>query len=544
VSRAWVWCGLAVCLSGLGPPPLAAREPLPEMPDYVFVVAPEEENLDVVFFGEKRPTLIRFRAQINGRGFRTAWDEFTGRLYDYLDTDSDRVLAAREARSGRWQQLFADPLPFRVAVPPVPAGDPAALDADPRDGKVSPAELARYLREVLGYEALGVQPGMAPDPRTQSAFVHLDRDGDGALSTAELNAAEELILRVDGDEDEMVVLAELRPYDSPFAGLFDEGNREAGRAPVVAESDPIVPLTSAELRQQVARRLAMKYEAGGFGKTDVTELERFLADPTPSLVIDVQLGRRPQARSTIALASPEDAAGPLAAQVRKLEDDTLVLDLAGVEIHLGLNDSVRDFRRFFAMRFSEADANKDGTLDRKEAEKARFFQMLFDPADRNGDERLSQGELTAYLDRSFDAVESRLMVTAGDSGRSVFDVLDVDRDNRLSRRELRNAARRLKAFDKDGDGRVALAELPRTFALSVGRGPFFRRRGIAFESYDSPPRRPAGVPDDAASWFRHMDRNQDGDVSPREFLGAPDDFRKLDADGDGLIDAREAAKGP
>jgi hypothetical protein len=41
-----------------------------------------------------------------------------------------------------------------------------------------------------------------------------------------------------------------------------------------------------------------------------------------------------------------------------------------------------------------------------------------------------------------------------------------------------------------------------------------------------------------------MDRNHDGDVSAREFLGTAEDFRKLDADGDGLIDAKEAAKGP
>ena len=37
-----------------------------------------------------------------------------------------------------------------------------------------------------------------------------------------------------------------------------------------------------------------------------------------------------------------------------------------------------------------------------------------------------------------------------------------------------------------------------------------------------------------------MDRNRDGDLSPREFLGPRDAFLRLDADGDGLIDAREA----
>ena len=39
-----------------------------------------------------------------------------------------------------------------------------------------------------------------------------------------------------------------------------------------------------------------------------------------------------------------------------------------------------------------------------------------------------------------------------------------------------------------------------------------------------------------------MDRNCDGDVSRREFLGSHDDFQQLDANADGLIDAAEAAK--
>jgi hypothetical protein len=37
-----------------------------------------------------------------------------------------------------------------------------------------------------------------------------------------------------------------------------------------------------------------------------------------------------------------------------------------------------------------------------------------------------------------------------------------------------------------------------------------------------------------------MDRNRDGDVSRREFLGTDEEFRKIDTDGDGLISLQEA----
>ena len=46
------------------------------------------------------------------------------------------------------------------------------------------------------------------------------------------------------------------------------------------------------------------------------------------------------------------------------------------------------------------------------------------------------------------------------------------------------------------------------------------------------------------SWFRKMDRNHDGDVSRREFLGPRAQFDRLDRDRDGLISSDEAGRDP
>ena len=45
---------------------------------------------------------------------------------------------------------------------------------------------------------------------------------------------------------------------------------------------------------------------------------------------------------------------------------------------------------------------------------------------------------------------------------------------------------------------------------------------------------------DAPIWFQKMDRNQDGEVSLREFLGPLSVFHRLDTNGDGRLDVHEA----
>ena len=47
-------------------------------------------------------------------------------------------------------------------------------------------------------------------------------------------------------------------------------------------------------------------------------------------------------------------------------------------------------------------------------------------------------------------------------------------------------------------------------------------------------------PAEGPRWFTRMDRNNDGDLTPREFLGSAADFEQFDRNRDGAIDAAEA----
>ena len=211
-----------------------APKPLPDLPDWVFAVSPEDENLDVLYFGEAGPTFLRFRVRINGRGYRSNWDGFLARLYKFADADDDGILTEAEARRPGWSQLLANPnggfFEFGASSP-APGGRTDGPRAEGRAG------LAGGLLEVRPRRPRAKVPAGGPgsssrtnNPVDQSTFNQLDENRDGALSTAELASAEGLIRRLDVDEDEMLDQGELDPNRNPFAGVFfGDGAPRRGR---------------------------------------------------------------------------------------------------------------------------------------------------------------------------------------------------------------------------------------------------------------------------------------------------------------------------
>ncbi len=93
----------------------------------------------------------------------------------------------------------------------------------------------------------------------------------------------------------------------------------------------------------------------------------------------------------------------------------------------------------------------------------------------------------------------------------------------------------MKPLAKSDSG-LSRQDIPRRLDVSVGQA---QRR---FRNLPGGPagRAVAGKAKAVPLWFQKMDRNQDGDISPAEFVGSDEDFRKLDADGDGLISGEEA----
>ena len=235
--------------------------------------------------------------------------------------------------------------------------------------------------------------------------------------------------------------------------------------------------------------------------------------------------------------NPRKRVMPLAGKVQRVDPAALAFSFG--DAHIGLATSDQQFRQFprqfYEQQFNQADTAKKGVVDRKQAMTAQFFGQIFDLVDRDTDGKVTRKELKAYLDMQTEGSGCRLQLTITDEGRSLFDLLDDNGDSRLSIRELRTGWSRMKALAKSDSG-LSRQDIGRRLDVSVGQaqrrvrppagrtgGPTIARRMLA------PP-----------LWFQKMDRNNDGDISPREFVAGDEAFRKLDTDGDGLISREEA----
>jgi Ca2+-binding EF-hand superfamily protein len=201
----------------------------------------------------------------------------------------------------------------------------------------------------------------------------------------------------------------------------------------------------------------------------------------------------------------------------------------------------------YIAEFKRADTDGNGYLDEKEAMQSPLFRNTFKLMDLDGDGKLYEKEVRQYL-AAMESLEASvanagITLNVSDRGRGLFDLLDTDRDGRLSVREMRQIKQKFLALDRDGDGCLSRTEVPRDLRVSFSptrNGDDFATQFVLVQQGGFTPDRGPRAEAKGPLWFRKMDRNGDGDVSRREWLGTEEEFRKIDTDGDGLISLEEA----
>lgn len=555
------------------------------------VRAAERDVQDFVYLGDTGPLLVRLHVRIDGKPLVDVWSDFMGRLFAYLDVDGDGVLSKTEAER-------VPPIPVLFNNGPAIGGQrpnvAAAIDSN-HDGKITREEMADWYRrngagpfqfrtaapvtenrvQVVFYGQAGP---LSADALNAKFFTLLDTDKDGKLSRAELARAPVVLRKIDLDDDEMVSILEMSGNMGGEVEQVIALRRQELDLARRANSGPLLLVNSRGANRELAQRLLNHYgrkdqktpakkltredlglDEASFKqldrdedrKLDYQELARF-AQRDPDLVLHIRLGKKTDKEAAIEIVQEKDCPSPLAKSIRPGSDGSLLLELGNVQIELGSSNTPQPALRLnqrYLAQFNMDDRDNNGYLDPKEAMQSRLYRNLFQLMDRDGDGKLFEREVVAYLDRmkelQDDAFHSCASLAIRDQGRGLFNLVDANSDGRLGVRELRQMEKLIDQLDRDGDGQISRVEIPRKYRVDVRRGPaignpsairgvIVRRMGMNNEP-DLPER---GGP----RWFQKMDRNHDGDVSRREFLGTDAAFRQIDRDGDGLLSVEEAKR--
>lgn len=528
----------------------------------------DSDAQDLLFFGPLRPLWIRLHVTIDGKGFRDVWRANVSQLFADADTDHDGKVPLGKPAS-KPDQSPAESIANLATQAAVYLGQDVAaaqagLEQLAREHGAALAfdDFEEYFRRIA--PPLSLVVGAGRTSAGQALFPLLDANGDQQLTADELNAAEARLRGRDFDDNESLTRAEL--VDAPNTSLAAVAQAVEERQSSPLPTAGPFALLDRTPGETIARAMLAEYDRDGNGRLSTSgaaaeitptagqlvrldgaagdelaakQLAQFRGG-APDLELKIELGKVSLTSRRLGGArSRRPAAGATpAARLKQRPDGSWDVTLDDAHLYLRRNNRDPAKNADTGPGFSTFDADNNGYLDAKELAAATNLPGDFESIDTDRDGKVFAGEFNAYIDRRNRASSVRLLLEVFDQGQELFDQLDENRDYRLSTRELQAAAEAIGKIDANHDGRLSAGEIPQQVVLELSRntpgGAVAERRSIRGGD------RVRVVAKRGPSWFQKMDRNDDGEVSPREFLGASDLFERFDRDRDGVIDVNEA----
>lgn len=501
------------------------------------------DHIDIAILGGTCPLHIRLHMTVGNKPYADAWRASLERWFRFLDRNDDGILSETELELAPSAAALLQGMRQGNIVYATGLGIPAGNFGEKRSARLEDL-VAYYRANGAGPVAVTLSASMG-DTVSDLLFGMLDKNKYGKISRAECEDAARLVKQLDADDDETVSLAEF----SAAAAVRSFGGGLRPTPPGLTAQHVVL------LDQPASRSVLLnRYDRNGDGGLDAKELPlapRHFArlDVNGDGTIDLQeleglKNLPPDAEWSAAWPGPAAVGEMMMSKdnapghaERLAADD---LDLQFIAVPRNPAARMASPAQFLMQTFKAADTANRGFVAVADlnAPQLRFLKQMARILDRDADERITQQEVQELVDLQNAGLDCHFTLSFADQGRALFAALDIDRDGRLSQRELRSAWKRLAALDKNGDDALAPEEISRQCTLVAGPSsqvalvrPGFNQTGIP-----QPRRYPPGTP----NWFVKMDANADGEISPREFLGPTADFTRLDTDRDGFLSHREA----
>ena len=498
----------------------------------------------IVALASTGPILIDVSANIGGKSLDEAAAAATGRAVAQIAKDLEKPWS--------WAKLLDHPLIGSGWLGNlVPEGEQReqliGMYNKDGDDEVDDDELSAFLTRGLAREAafrftdIGFAPGTTA---SRSPWEQLDSNRDSSLDKSEIADIPTVAARFDLNEDRIISLAEM------------QSNRSTQSSEMMGSSSFLDTKSAIEVRvdqkpRQVAQQLLEHYTILGsisrvqwpswsdtkWNEFDVDGDQQITSDELeqittvkPDLDIRIQFQINAEAGCTMSATAGAESNLTWTSRLEtagQASSNSVVLAVVVTDSYAAANRA--------SLRGQLTNALSNPQIAIVVRNQLKLSENAFDVLDADKDDKLSDEEFENAWEWLTAIRGSRILARWMFTDSAWFRMADVDANGRLTQLELQKFTSFLAGLDHDQDGSISPSEMPLTVRLEIAHTD--DRLATNFPSPTEKPTREIG-------WFAASDSNNDDFISIAEFLGSNDDFLAYDANNDGFISPAEAYISP